>query len=201
LRETRVAQKNNGTHTGRIANAKITVGLAPVEWECYRMWAIVVHQEGPRMILAGKEAAEKTKEQAALAGIVAALTWEHPRERVADPVQWAPRMIVYPEEAERVMEIVQAGKWHTLPPEHELIGQQIASPREGWARNVYLSMLGYEEARRQDPRVDSGFCPSCVTRFPLRRFQGLRVQWHRGDGLDHRALVRCSQPPLWGQTK
>jgi hypothetical protein len=133
----------------------ITLGLAPVETECHRMWAIVIHQEGRRMVLAGREAAEKTKEQAALAGLVAALTWEHTKERVADPVQWAPRMIVYPEEAERVMERVRDRKWHTLPPELELIGQQIACLREGWARNVYLNMLDYEEARKQDPRVDS----------------------------------------------
>jgi hypothetical protein len=33
--------------------------------------------------------------------------------------------------------------------------QQIASLREGWTRNVHLSMLGYEEVRKQDPRVDS----------------------------------------------
>jgi hypothetical protein len=58
-------------------------------------------------------------------------------------------------EAERVMERVQAGKWHIISPDLELIGQKIAGLREGWARNVYLSMLGCEEARRQDPRVDS----------------------------------------------
>jgi hypothetical protein len=63
-------------------------------------------------------------------------------------------MIVYPEEAGRVTERVTAGKWHTIPQELELIGQQIASLREGGARKVHLSMLGYEDARRQDHRVD-----------------------------------------------
>jgi hypothetical protein len=90
--------------------------------ECYKLWALVMHQEGRRMILAGREAAEKTTEQTELAGLVAALTWEHPKEKVADQAQWEPRRIIYPEEAERVMEKVLAGKWHTLPPELELTG-------------------------------------------------------------------------------
>jgi hypothetical protein len=114
-----------------------------------------LRQERRGMVLAGREAAENTKEQAALAGLVAALTWEHPKERVADPIPWAPRVIIYPEEEERVMEKVLAGKWHTLPPEPELIGQQIANLREGWTKGVYLDMLRYEEARRQNPRADS----------------------------------------------
>jgi hypothetical protein len=107
------------------------------------------------MMLARREAEKRTKEQAILAGLVAALTWEHPKEKEADPIQWAPRIMIYPEEAERVMEKVVTGKWHTLPPELELIGQRIANPREGWTRNVSFDMLSYEEARKRDPRVDS----------------------------------------------
>jgi hypothetical protein len=64
-------------------------------------------------------------------------------------------VIIYPEEAERVVDKVQTGKWHALPPEMELIGQEIASLSDWWSRNVRVSMLSYEEARRLDPRVDS----------------------------------------------
>jgi hypothetical protein len=63
-------------------------------------------------------------------------------------------VIIFPEEAERVVEKVLTGKWHTLPPEMELVGQQIAVLREGLTRNVSFNMLGYEEAREQDPSVD-----------------------------------------------
>jgi hypothetical protein len=65
----------------------ITLGLAPVETECYRLWAIVLHQAGRKMTHAGRETAEGTREQAALAGLLAALRWEHPKERTADPIQ------------------------------------------------------------------------------------------------------------------
>jgi hypothetical protein len=65
----------------------ITLGLAPVETECYRLWAVVPHQAGRKMTHAGREAAEKTREKTALAGLLAALRWEHPKERVADPIQ------------------------------------------------------------------------------------------------------------------
>jgi hypothetical protein len=103
----------------------------------------------------GREVAEKTREQTALAGLLAALRWEHPKERATDPIQWAARLIIYPEEAERVVEKALSGKWHTLPADLELIAQEIASLSSGWARNVSFSMLRYEEARNQDPRVDS----------------------------------------------
>jgi hypothetical protein len=54
-----------------------------------------------------------------------------------------------------VVEKALAGKWHTLPPELELVGQEIASLCSGWARNVSFNMLRYEEARTYDPKVDS----------------------------------------------
>jgi hypothetical protein len=133
----------------------ITHGLAPIETECYRLWALVLHQAGCKMTYAGRENAEGTKDQTALAGLLAALRWEHPKERLAHPILGVKRVIIYPEEAWRVVDKVQTGKWHTLPPELELIGQEIASLSDGWSRNVSLSMLSYEEARRRDPRVDS----------------------------------------------
>jgi hypothetical protein len=64
-------------------------------------------------------------------------------------------VIFYPEEAERVVEKALTGEWHTLPPELELIGQEIANMSDGWSRNVSFNMLSYEEARKRDPRVDS----------------------------------------------
>jgi hypothetical protein len=53
---------------------------------------------------AGREVAEGTKEQTALAGLLAALRWEHPKEKSADPIEWAPRVIICPEEVKRVVE-------------------------------------------------------------------------------------------------
>jgi hypothetical protein len=103
------------------------------------------------MTHAGRERAAGTRERVALAGLLAALRWEHPKERTTDPIQWATRTIIYPEEVERVVEKAMAGKWHTLPEELELIGQEIANLCRGWARNVNFSLLRYEEARIQDP--------------------------------------------------
>jgi hypothetical protein len=37
----------------------ITLGLVPVETECYRLWAIVLQQTGRKMTCAGREVAEK----------------------------------------------------------------------------------------------------------------------------------------------
>jgi hypothetical protein len=56
---------------------------------------------------------------------------------------------------ERVVEKALIGKWHTLPADLEQIGQEVANLCSGWARNVSFRMLRYDEARNQDPRVDS----------------------------------------------
>jgi hypothetical protein len=64
-------------------------------------------------------------------------------------------VIIYPEEAERVVENALTGKWHTLPPELELIGQETANISDGWSRNVSFNMPSYEEARKRDPSVNS----------------------------------------------
>jgi hypothetical protein len=106
------------------------------------------------MTHAGSEVAEGTKEQTALAGLLAALRLEHPKERSADPIQWAPVVIIYPEEAERVVEKALTGKWHTLLEELEFMGQEIANMRDRWSRNVSFKRLSYEEARKRDQRVD-----------------------------------------------
>jgi hypothetical protein len=110
------------------------------------------------MTLAKRETPEMTKDQTALAGLSAALTWEHPREKTADPIQWAPRTIIYPEEMERVMEAVMTGRFHTLQPASETIGAQIASLGDGREKNVAFVMLSYDEVRKLDPLVTATLC-------------------------------------------
>jgi hypothetical protein len=106
------------------------------------------------MTLTGREAPEMAKEQAAPAGLLAALTWERPSEKKADPILWAPRTITYQEEAEKVMEAVKAGRRQTFQPEIELVGAQIASLCEAWEGNVAFAMPSHEEARQLDPKID-----------------------------------------------
>jgi hypothetical protein len=138
----------------------ITLGPAPIETERCRLWAMVLYQGGRRMILTGREASEMTKEQTALAGLLAALAWEQTNAKMADSVQLAPGTITYPEEAERVLNAVKAGRWHTLPPEIELIGAQITNLCDSWERNVTFAMLSYDKARQLDPTVDSWILPA-----------------------------------------
>jgi hypothetical protein len=59
------------------------------------------------MALTGKKAPELSTEQAALAGILAALTLEHPREKTPDPIQWAPGTVDYPKETEGTMDTLK----------------------------------------------------------------------------------------------
>jgi hypothetical protein len=89
--------------------AAITLGLAPIETECYRLWA-------RSMTLAGRETPEMTKEQAVFAGLLSALAWEYPSEKTAGPIQLAPRTIIYPEETERVVDFKMAGRETLLLP-------------------------------------------------------------------------------------
>jgi hypothetical protein len=83
----------------------ITVGLAPTDVVCYKLWAIVLYQE-----------------QTAVAGLRAALNWEDPKERTSDPIRWEPRMVVHPMEISGFMEAVREGRSHTLPKAVEMIG-------------------------------------------------------------------------------
>jgi hypothetical protein len=78
----------------------ITLGLAPVESGCFRLCAMVIYHGGRRMTPIGKEAPELSTEQTALPNLLAALTWEHPREKTPNPSQWAPRTVIYPSEIE-----------------------------------------------------------------------------------------------------
>jgi hypothetical protein len=94
------------------------------------------------MTLTCKESPELSEEQAALAGLLAALTWEHAREKAPDPIQWAPRTIIYAKEAERVLGAVRTGLCHTLHPSVEPVGAEIAALCSGWARNVTFAQAG-----------------------------------------------------------
>jgi hypothetical protein len=65
-----------------------------------------------------------------------------PERKVGDPIQWAPRVIIYPEEAGRVVEKELTGKWHTLPTELELIGQEAAQEGGETLEGMYAPGCG-----------------------------------------------------------
>jgi hypothetical protein len=102
----------------------ITLGLTPVESGCFRLSAIVPYQSGRRMTLARKEAPELSTEQAAPAGLLAAITWEHSREKMPDPIQSAPKTVVYPKEIEGIMDTFKIGQ-HTLSLDIEQVCAEV----------------------------------------------------------------------------
>jgi hypothetical protein len=131
----------------------ITLGFAPVQSGCFKLWSMVLYHGGRRMTPTGKESPELQKEQAAFADILSALTWEHPREKTPDPAQWDPRTVMT--EVAGMTDAVRTGRCNTLPSDIELIGDEIASLSDGWARNITFVVLSYDEARRLEPMVDS----------------------------------------------
>jgi hypothetical protein len=108
----------------------------------------------------GKESPVLLREQAALAGLLAALTWEHPPEKTPDPIQWDPRPVACPKEAEGVMGAVRAGRCNTLSPDVELVGAEKAALCSGWEGNVTFALLSDDEARQLDPKVDTWMLPA-----------------------------------------
>jgi hypothetical protein len=52
----------------------------------------------------GKESPELTNVQTAIALLLSPIFWERPREKTPDPIQCAPRTIVYPSEIADVVE-------------------------------------------------------------------------------------------------
>jgi hypothetical protein len=111
-------------HYGKEELVVITLGLATVGSGCFRLWAMFLYQEGPRMTLTGKESHELTKVQTGIAGLLAAPSWEHAREKTPDPIHSAPRTIIYPSEVEDGMEVIKAGRSRTLPPDIEQTGHR-----------------------------------------------------------------------------
>jgi hypothetical protein len=73
------------------------------------------------MTLTGKEAPEPSTEQAAISHLLAALKWEHSREKSPDPIQCAPRTVVYPTQIAGIMEVVKPGRQHALSPDIWLV--------------------------------------------------------------------------------
>jgi hypothetical protein len=67
------------------------------------------------MTLTGKEAPDLSAEQAALSGLLAAVTWEHPCKKAPDRIQLAPRTVVYPVEVLGIIDFVKSGRQHTVP--------------------------------------------------------------------------------------
>jgi ribosomal protein S19 len=101
----------------------ITLGLAPIETECFRLWAMVLYQEGRQMIVNGRGFPDLTRVQAAAKGLLEAMAREHTRE-----------MIIYPPEIDEFMDAVKASRWNSLPVDQELIGQEIAVQKAGRER-------------------------------------------------------------------
>jgi hypothetical protein len=132
----------------------ITVGLAPTDVGSLKAWAMVLHQGGRRMTHTAREAVE-TRERAAVKGLMTALQWEHPKERVADPTRWEPRMVVYPSEIEGFMAMVRTGRHRTLTIEQEKVGTEIAVMCCAWERSVEFKVLSQEEAAQEEPQVNS----------------------------------------------
>jgi hypothetical protein len=61
------------------------------------------------MTLTGKESPELTQGRTKLAGRLAALAWEHQREKTPDAIQWAPRTVVYTKEIDGIIGAAHAG--------------------------------------------------------------------------------------------
>jgi hypothetical protein len=88
---------------------------------------------------------EMTKGQAALAGLLAAVSSENPHAKTA--------------EAESVMWTVMTCRRHTLPPEIELIVAQIASLRDRCAKDVILPYSAMTRHENATPTSIVGYCP------------------------------------------
>jgi hypothetical protein len=107
------------------------------------------------MTLTGKEAPELSTEHAALSGVSAALTWQNPREKPPDPIQWAPGMAVYPMEIAGIIDVVKSGQQHTISPDIELVCAEISDLSEEWAGNVTVALVASEEPLEVEPKVAS----------------------------------------------
>jgi hypothetical protein len=60
------------------------------------------------MILTGTEYPELSAENAALSRLLGALTLELPREKMHDPIRWAPPTVSYPIEIADIMPVVRS---------------------------------------------------------------------------------------------
>jgi hypothetical protein len=122
---------------------------SPVDSECFRLWVLAFYQGGGRMTLAGKEHPELTPVQTAIAGLLAALSWEHSPEKLPELPKWDARTVVYPAEIADMMEVVKPCHYNGPSPE-------IEPPWDSQVtRRKTCNSLTYDEARKIDPQVDS----------------------------------------------
>jgi hypothetical protein len=133
----------------------ITLGLAPVESGCFRLGALALCQGGKKMALAGKSHPELTPVQTAIAGLLVAFTWDHPREKLPKQPRWDPRTVVYPTEIAAVMDVVKAGHYNTLSPDIGLRCGEIESYSNGWAQSVQFALLSCDQALKIEPQASA----------------------------------------------
>jgi hypothetical protein len=107
------------------------------------------------MTLAEKEPPELTTVQTAISGLLTALAWEYPREKIPSEPRWDPHTVVYPREIADIMEVVKAGRCNTISPDIELPCGEIAGLNSAWAQSVPFALLSYDEGRQSEAMVDS----------------------------------------------
>jgi hypothetical protein len=129
----------------------MTVGIARLEMGCFGLWVYALAQRNRRATLIGKESPQLSVGQAALSGLISAVTWEHPREKAPDPIQWVLRTVIDPMAIADIMEVVKSGRRHTLSPELEGACVEIAGLSSAWAQSLNFALLSYEEALPTDP--------------------------------------------------
>jgi hypothetical protein len=63
--------------------------------------------------------------------------------------------MVYPREIAGIIDVVNFGPRHTLAPDIERVYTEVEGLRVSWERNLAFTLLSYDEARKNDPMVDS----------------------------------------------
>jgi hypothetical protein len=143
---------------GNFAKNKVlvfTIDLSPAETGCFSSWALVLIPGGRKMAFAEDDDPTLTKEQATICGLLAALSWECPREKDPDPTLWAPRTILYPMEIAELMHNIRNGQSNLIPDYLAGACGDIAVMTSGWERNVGFKLYSHEEALALDSNVAS----------------------------------------------
>jgi hypothetical protein len=115
----------------------VTLELASVESNCFRLYGLVLYQGGRKMTYAGKKSKDSLPSTA---------IWEYPREKLPKIPKWAPRTTVYPTGIADIMEVVKFSHYDTLPADIEMACGEIGGLEEGRKQNVQFVMLSYEGA-------------------------------------------------------
>jgi hypothetical protein len=133
----------------------LTIGLSPAESGRFNSWAVVLIQVGRKIIFTGRQDRALEKEQTTICGLLAALRWEHPREKDPDPTFWAPWTIIYPMEIAELIGKIRNGQSNLISDDLEGVCRNIAVMIKAWERNVDFKMFSHEEALATDPIVAS----------------------------------------------